>query len=708
VRVWPVLILIAVIAAASAGTWVLGRSRDEQLAAGRDRSAKAVVAAVKDQIEQREKYLAQAVELLTNNTTLRQVVGTDEKTVKDQIEEEGLRSLRSHDVFLIGRILEQGGTHFEILAVKGLPGLTADQLQQHPAVQAVLRASSPNPVAGVLTEGDSAALFAVAPFSSLDDTVRGLVLIGEPLGVEFLDRITNQTRATLVLSDGHRSLAHVGEAELVRLLEGVIGQEAEFKDKSFTDPGWRVAARTVPVSAHASLWVGSSMSSEVQLIDSSFSLKATVLWIGMLGLGVALALVVRRRMRPAPLNPPAPAPTPLESWAGTTSGRTGASSFTAPGTVVPVILPDGQVGQLITGAAIPTRSSPGIATSLAGMTAPHIAADPNVFGRYRLLERLGSGGMAEVWTAVATGAEGFRRPFVVKRIRRDIASNTDLVQAFIDEANLAAQLVHSNIVPVFDFGNLNGEYYIAQEYILGRDLGRITSALAQRGQRLPPDLALYVCAETLKALDYAHTLTDNAGNPLGIVHRDISPNNILCSKRGEVKLIDFGIAKSVSKVGQTEVGTVKGNLRFMSPEQAQGLPVDARSDLFSLAMSMYFTQRGESLYTASNPYELLLAAARGPESQDLQKLDEMAAELRDLLVPALSPQRESRYMTAQHFLEYVLPQAPADGARRLAALIHELFGEDLRLQETQFSTAAGASDVINGEATVQSIPMRAR
>ena len=168
----------------------------------------------------------------------------------------------------------------------------------------------------------------------------------------------------------------------------------------------------------------------------------------------------------------------------------------------------------------------------------------STFGRYRLLERLGEGGMAELYTAVLHGAEGFRRLFVVKRLRPHIARNRAAVEQFIDEAKLGSSLVHSNIVPVFDFGKVNDEYFLAQEYIVGRDLGRLLERHVERtGRPLPERLALYIVYEVLEALAYAHSRTDAVGNPIGLVHRDISPGNVMVTSRGEVKLFDFGIVE---------------------------------------------------------------------------------------------------------------------------------------------------------------------
>ena len=207
-------------------------------------------------------------------------------------------------------------------------------------------------------------------------------------------------------------------------------------------------------------------------------------------------------------------------------------------------------------------------------------------GRYRLLERIGEGGMAEIFVAAAHGAEGFVRHFVVKRMHPHLARSRDAVNQFIDEGRLQSGLVHSNIVPVFDFGRVGEEYFLALEYIHGRDLEKIVRRHVEKfGRSLSVPVAFYIMHEVLEALAYAHGRADAAGKNLAIVHRDVAPGNILVSASGEVKLSDFGIAKAEGRMSRTEVGMIKGNVSFMSPEQARGEAVDLRSDLFSAAVS---------------------------------------------------------------------------------------------------------------------------
>ena len=179
--------------------------------------------------------------------------------------------------------------------------------------------------------------------------------------------------------------------------------------------------------------------------------------------------------------------------------------------------------------------------------------------------------MAEIFVAAAHGAEGFVRNFVVKRMHPHLARRRDAVNQFIDEGRLQSALVHSNIVPVFDFGRAGEEYFLALEYVHGRDLERLVRRHVEKfGRSLSAQVAFYILHEVLDALAYAHARTDQAGKSLAIVHRDVSPGNILVSMSGEVKLSDFGIAKAEGRMSRTEVGLIKGNVSFMSPEQARG------------------------------------------------------------------------------------------------------------------------------------------
>ena len=216
-------------------------------------------------------------------------------------------------------------------------------------------------------------------------------------------------------------------------------------------------------------------------------------------------------------------------------------------------------------------------------------------GRYNIVRRVADGGMAEIFLATQLGREGFQKPVVLKRIHSTIYADPQFRNMLIDEAHISMSLTHSNIVQVLDLGVAAGRYFLVLELVDGWDLGRVLQRAATAGTPLPRELGLYVIAEVCRALAYAHGKTDGQ-RALGIVHRDVSPQNVLLSEQGEVKLTDFGIAKAMNKREQTGTGVVKGKVAFMSPEQAMGKPIDARSDLFSLGTMLYLlmARRGRS------------------------------------------------------------------------------------------------------------------
>jgi serine/threonine-protein kinase len=321
---------------------------------------------------------------------------------------------------------------------------------------------------------------------------------------------------------------------------------------------------------------------------------------------------------------------------------------------------------------------PAVATAAAAAVVVVEAAPevPAPFGRYRLVERFSEGGMSELFIAEAAGVEGFTRSFVLKRLRPELARDKAAVAQFIDEARLQADLVHSNIVPVYDFGVVAGEYFMTQEHIVGRDIGRLLERLAARGQRsLPTPVAYYVAHETLQALAYAHARRDAAGAPLGIVHRDVAAGNVIVSLAGEVKLTDFGIVKSNDRVSRTQIGVVKGNTSFMSPEQARGQTVDARSDLFSLGLLLYYCLAGELLYAGFNNLEVLHHAAAGLLADDLDRIGRLPDPAPQILARALAVDASLRFQTASEFADELAVHM-GGGRVVLARLMRELFGAE--------------------------------
>ncbi|HEY6003549.1 MAG TPA: serine/threonine-protein kinase, partial [Anaeromyxobacter sp.] len=269
------------------------------------------------------------------------------------------------------------------------------------------------------------------------------------------------------------------------------------------------------------------------------------------------------------------------------------------------------------------------------------------FGKYRLVEPLASGGMADVWRAEVSGAEGVVKEVALKLVRGEHAEKSAFVRMFVQEARLAARLSHANVVQVFEFDQVDGRYYIAMELVRGRHLGQVSERARELGVRFGVPRAVHVGAEVAKALAYAHRATDG-GRPLGLVHRDVSPHNVLVSFEGEVKLADFGIARAMNLSELTDPGTVKGKIAYMAPEQARGCAVDARADVFSLGVIVWELCTGRRLL-ARDSDAATLAAVLGDEplSPPSAWNEEVPAELDRAVLAALERDPERRTRSAQ-------------------------------------------------------------
>ncbi|MCS6797548.1 MAG: serine/threonine protein kinase [Myxococcota bacterium] len=227
-------------------------------------------------------------------------------------------------------------------------------------------------------------------------------------------------------------------------------------------------------------------------------------------------------------------------------------------------------------------------------------------GPYVLEQRLATGGMAEVFVARRPGPHGFRKRVALKRILPQYARDPDFVAMFVDEARICAQLDHPNLVQVFDFGEADGELYIAMEYVDGSSVNRLLRAVAARGEAVPEEVVLHVGSQCAHALDHVHRAVDEQGRPLGLVHRDVSPANVLLSRTGHVKLADFGIALSSGKRARTDEGHVRGKLGYMSPEQVVGRALDGRSDVFTLCTVLAEMLLAEPLFGTGNDVDVLV------------------------------------------------------------------------------------------------------
>jgi uncharacterized protein (TIGR02266 family) len=331
------------------------------------------------------------------------------------------------------------------------------------------------------------------------------------------------------------------------------------------------------------------------------------------------------------------------------------------------------------------------------------------FGRYTLVRQVGAGGMAEVWKAKIEGPGGFEKFIAIKKILRHLGAEEEFRKMFIQEAKLAARLQHPNIVPVFDFGQMGDDWFIAMDYQDGRDLSALRKRMSERGARLPAEIATYIVSEVAKALAYAHSGEVIAGKPMAIVHRDISPQNVLLSYRGDVKVTDFGIAKAVDGVGSTRVGFFKGKVGYLSPEQAKFEPVDTRSDLFSLGTVLYESITGKRLFTGKTGDEVF-EQLRKFDRLELSQLGRIPAHLREIMDKSLRGSPDDRYQEAWELERDLLSALGENGPvsrNALASLMKMLFADEIA-QETADSQTEGSGEYViepadetTGEAILQ-------
>ena len=303
-------------------------------------------------------------------------------------------------------------------------------------------------------------------------------------------------------------------------------------------------------------------------------------------------------------------------------------------------------------------------------------ADDRRFGQYTLLERIAVGGMAEVWKARMRGLEGFQKTVAIKKILPHMTHNSEFVSMFIDEAKLAAQLSHPNIIHIYDLGKIANDYFIAMEYVEGRDLRTIGNLARQKRLPIPVGLSLLIAHHLSGALDHAHRKRDFEGRALGLVHRDVSPQNVLISRDGDIKLCDFGIAQAVTQAGQTQIGALKGKLQYMSPEQAWGRPVDARSDIFSLGTLLFEMLTGERLFAGDSEISVLEAVREGRVRSPREIDPSISAEIDAITRRALAHDPADRFQSAgemeQRLGAVLYEQKPTPSHTDLAAYVRKL------------------------------------
>ena len=314
-------------------------------------------------------------------------------------------------------------------------------------------------------------------------------------------------------------------------------------------------------------------------------------------------------------------------------------------------------------------------------------SDGTKFGQYVLIEKIATGGMAEVWKARMRGVEGFQKTVAIKKILPHLSDNQDFIEMFVDEAKLAAQLNHNNIIHIYDLGKIQNSYYIAMEYIDGFDLKTILRQGQERDNPLNVELALFIASKIAAALDYAHRKRDFEEKEMGLVHRDVSPQNVLISQEGDIKLCDFGIAKAASKASHTQAGALKGKLQYMAPEQAWGRSIDRRSDVFALATVLFEMLTGRKLFSGENELSILEQVREAQVQPPSLYNDEVTPEIDKIVLKALQKDPANRYQTAGEMareLDAILYSfRPTPTSADLAIYMHRLSSPEAVIAEPE-------------------------
>ncbi|MDP2273056.1 MAG: protein kinase [Archangium sp.] len=317
---------------------------------------------------------------------------------------------------------------------------------------------------------------------------------------------------------------------------------------------------------------------------------------------------------------------------------------------------------------------------------------PIPFGKYLLLDRVNIGGMAEVWRAKTFGAGGFERIVAIKRILPNIAEDEEFISMFLDEAKITVQLNHANIAQIYELNNLSNSYFIAMEYVSGKDLRAVFDRCRKRGEPAPIPLTCYAIAQCCEGLDYAHRAKDRQGRDMSIVHRDVSPQNALVSYDGEVKVIDFGIAKAAGKATKTQAGILKGKFGYMSPEQIRGLPLDGRSDIFAMGVCLYEMLTGERLFVGDSDFSVLEKVRKVevlPPSHFNRKIPDA---LERIVMKSLAKDVDDRYQHATELGEDLRAFMYSTGTpftrKDLAAFMKATFAEDYEKERARITEYA--------------------
>ena len=319
---------------------------------------------------------------------------------------------------------------------------------------------------------------------------------------------------------------------------------------------------------------------------------------------------------------------------------------------------------------------------------------PTRFGKYLLLEKLATGGMAQLYRAKIIGVEGFEKFIAIKQILPHLAHEEELITSFIDEAKLAALLNHQNIVQIYDFGSMEDSYFITMEFLFGKDLRAVNAKAKEKGSPVSLENALFLISKVCAGLDYAHKLKDFQGKSLNIIHRDISPQNVFLTYEGDVKIVDFGIAKAASQSTITQVGMIKGKVAYMSPEQAAGKVIDHRSDIFATGILLYELVAGRRMFQGDDTLQIL-SKVREAEFTPLGTLKGgLPEKLYDIVAKALAKEPEDRYQSLADMQadieECIFRLNLRPSGRSMAEYLKLLFAEEIEAEGKRMADAAGA------------------
>jgi len=333
---------------------------------------------------------------------------------------------------------------------------------------------------------------------------------------------------------------------------------------------------------------------------------------------------------------------------------------------------------------------------------------PTLFGKYLLLERINVGGMAEVFIAKAFGVEGFERILAIKKILPTMAEDEEFITMFIDEARISVQLNHANVVHIHELGKHDDTYFIAMEYVAGRDVRTILERYRRRKEIMPTAQAVFITSKLCDGLDYAHRKKDARGQDLHIIHRDVSPQNVLISYEGEVKVIDFGIAKAANRSQKTQAGILKGKFGYMSPEQVRGMPTDRRSDIFAVGVLLYEMLTGEKLFVGESDFSTLEKVRNADVPLPREFNPNIPPGLEKVVLKALTREPEDRYQwasdLAEDLMRFLLAGDAIYSSKHLSSYMKEAFAEDMLREAEKMERFAGIERPDQIEATGILVP----